>query len=108
MWLSVVQSLTKLKKMSSKITHDRGYSVLPYLGGSDLSLHRIPHPLPLQKDKKLTDYQSVYSQFFLSFGTNDVTDFPKVTRIISPPNCHLRFSIVVLETSKFKKKGLAM
>ena len=45
-----------------------------------------------------TDYQSVYLHFFLSFGTNDVTDFPQVTWIISPPNCHLRFSTVVLET----------
>ena len=26
-----------------------------------------------------TVYQSVYSHFFLSFGTNDVTDFAKVT-----------------------------
>ena len=29
-------------------------------------------------------------------------------QIISPPNCHLRFSIVVPETFKFKKKRLAM
>ena len=26
-----------------------------------------------------TNYQSVYSHFFLSFGTNDVTHFPKIT-----------------------------
>ena len=32
----------------------------------------------------------------------------RVTQIISPLSCHLRFSIVVLETFKFKKKGLAM
>ena len=51
------------------------------------------------------NYQSVYSHFF---GMNDVTDFPKVFRIISPLNCHLRFSIIVLETFKFKKKGLPM
>ena len=51
---------------------------------------------------------SVYSQFFLHFWTNDVTYFLKVTQIISLLNCHLRFSIVVLETFKFKKKGLAM
>ena len=46
--------------------------------------------------------------FFLKFWTNDVTDFPKVTFIISPKNCHLRFSIVVLETFKYKKKGFTM
>ena len=57
--------------------------------------------------QQITDYQSVYSHYFLSFGTNDVTDFLKVTRIISPPNHHLRFSIVVPETFKFRKKGLA-
>ena len=55
-----------------------------------------------------TDYQLVYSHVFLSFGTNDVINFPKVTQIISPQNCHLRFSIFVLQTFKFKKKGLAM
>ena len=55
-----------------------------------------------------TDYQSVYSHFVLSIGTNDVTDFGKVTQILSPLNCHLRCSSVVLETFKFKKKGLAM
>ena len=27
-----------------------------------------------------TDYQSVYSHFSLSFGTNDVTDFPKLPK----------------------------
>ena len=59
-------------------------------------------------NKVLTTNQFIYSHFFLSFGTNDGTDFPKVTRIISPLNCHLRFSIVVLETFIFKKKGLAM
>ena len=58
--------------------------------------------------QQITDYQSVYSHYCLSFGTNNVTDFLKVTRIISPPNCHLRFSIVALETFKFRKKGLAM
>ena len=42
--------------------------------------------------------------FILKFFTN----FPKVTWIISPPNRHLRFSIVVLETFIFKKKVLAM
>ena len=55
-----------------------------------------------------TDYQSVYSYFFLIFWTNDVTDFPKVNQIISPLDCHLKFPIVVLETFKFKKKGLVM
>ena len=55
-----------------------------------------------------TDYQPVYSHLFSNFWTNNVTNFPKVTQIISPPNCHLRLSIVVLETFKFKKKGLAM
>ena len=55
-----------------------------------------------------TDYQSVYSHFFLNSGTNDVTDFLKVTQIISSLNSHFRFSIVILETFKFKKKGLAM
>ena len=33
--------------------------------------------------------------------------FSKVTWIISPLNCHLRFSIVVLETFKFEKTGVA-
>ena len=37
-------------------------------------------------------------KFFLKFWTNDVEDFPKVTWIIFPPSCHLRFLIVVLET----------
>ena len=46
--------------------------------------------------------------FFLSFGTNDVTGFLKVTRIKFPLNYRLRFSIVALETFKSKKKGLAM
>ena len=42
-------------------------------------------------------HQSVYSHFFLRFWTNDVTNFPKVTWVISPPICHLRFSMFVLE-----------
>ena len=45
-----------------------------------------------------TDYHGVYSNFFWSCWTNDVEDFPKVTWIISPLSCHLRFSIVVLKT----------
>ena len=43
-------------------------------------------------------HNAVYSNFFLSFWTNDVEDFMKVTWIIFPPSCQLRFSIVVLET----------
>ena len=38
-----------------------------------------------------TDYHTVYSNFFLSCWTNDVEDFPKVTWIISPPSCQIRF-----------------
>ena len=58
--------------------------------------------------KKVLTTNQFINIFSLSFGTNDVTDFLKVTQIKSPLNCHLRFSIVVLETFKFKKKGLAM
>ena len=36
--------------------------------------------------------QFVWTNFFFSYWTNDVTNF---TRIICPPTCHLRFSIVV-------------
>ena len=53
-------------------------------------------------------YQPVYWHLFLSFWTIDVTNFSNVTQIVSPLNCHLRFSIVVLETFKFKEKGLAI
>ena len=42
------------------------------------------------------------NSFFLSCWTNDVEDFPKLTWIISPSSCHLRFSIVVLETLKLE------
>ena len=45
--------------------------------------------------------------FFLNFVTSDVTDFLN-TQIIYVLNCHLRFSIVVLESFKFMKKGLVM
>ena len=55
-----------------------------------------------------TDYKSVYSHFFLTFWTNDVTNFLKVTWIISPLTCHLRFKFFIIETIKVKKKGLAM
>ena len=53
--------------------------------------------------KKLTCSQYLDCQFLLSlnilsFWTYDVTNFPKVSRIISPPICHFRFSIFVLET----------
>ena len=39
---------------------------------------------------------------FLIFWTNDVTNFPKVMKLISLLNCHLIFSILVLETLKFE------
>ena len=45
-----------------------------------------------------TDYHAGYSNFFLSCWTNDVEDFPKVTWIIFPPSCQLRFLIVVQKT----------
>ena len=35
---------------------------------------------------------------FLRFWTNNVTNLLKVTSVISPPTCHLRFLIIVLET----------
>ena len=50
----------------------------------------------------------VGSMWGTDYIANDVTDFPKVTWILSPPSCHLRFAIVFLETFQFKKKGLAM
>ena len=46
-----------------------------------------------------SDYKSFFPNI-LSFWINDVTDFPKV---MSPPICHFRFSIFVIETLKFKK-----
>ena len=49
-------------------------------------------------------HQSVYSHFFFRFWTNDVTNFPKVTSVISPPTCHLRFLIFVLETFNSRRK----
>ena len=38
------------------------------------------------------------------FWADNVTNFPKVSRIISPPIRHFGFSIFALETLKFKKK----
>ena len=46
--------------------------------------------------------QFLWTYFFLSCWTNDVTNFPKVMNLMSSPNCYLRFSIVVLETLKFE------
>ena len=53
--------------------------------------------------KKLTcnqylDYQFLSSLNILSFWAYDATNFPKVSRIISPLIHHFRFSIAVLET----------
>ena len=46
--------------------------------------------------------QFLWIHFFLSCWTNDVTNFPNVMKLMSSPNCHLRFSIFVPETLKFK------
>ena len=43
--------------------------------------------------------------FFFSFWTKDITEFQKITWIISQPNCHLRFLIVVLETSRNSRRN---
>ena len=53
--------------------------------------------------KKLTcsqylDWQFLLSPNILSFWIYDVTNFPKINRIISPPIRHFRFSISVIET----------
>ena len=48
------------------------------------------------------DADFLWTNLFLSCWTNDDTDFPKVIRIISPLSCHLKFSIVVLETLKLE------
>ena len=42
------------------------------------------------------------TNFFLSCWTNNVTNFLKDTRIISPPSCHLRFSMFVREKIKLE------
>ena len=44
----------------------------------------------------------LWTHFFLSCWTNDVTNFPKVIKSMPSMNCHLRFSIFVPETLKFK------
>ena len=49
-------------------------------------------------------HNPVYSNFFLSCWTNDVEDFLKITWIIFPPSCQLRFSIFVLETFLIQEK----
>ena len=46
--------------------------------------------------------QFLWTHFFLSCWTNHVTNFPKVMNLMSSPNCHRGFSIVVLETLKFE------
>ena len=50
-----------------------------------------------------TDYKSVFFLIFLSFWTNDVTNFPKISGLMSPAICRFRFSIFGLETLKFTK-----
>ena len=73
--------------------------------------------------KLLTDFRNLFFVLFLksrrtstnrnlthfvhlkiSYGqaTNDVKNFLKVMNLMSLPNCHLRFSIVVLETLNFE------
>ena len=46
--------------------------------------------------------------FVVSTLTDDVTNFLKVSRIMSLLICHFTFSIFVLETLKFKTKSLEM
>ena len=46
--------------------------------------------------------QFLWTHLFLSSWTNDVTNFQKVMKLIASLNCHLRFSIFVLETFKFE------
>ena len=48
------------------------------------------------------DWQFLLSLNILSFWTYDVTNFPKISEIMSPPICHFRFLIFVLETLKFE------
>ena len=50
------------------------------------------------------DWQFLLSLNILSFWTYDVTNFPKVSEIMSPPIYHIRFSIYVLETLKFERQ----
>ena len=50
-----------------------------------------------------TDYKSVFFPNILRFETNDVPNYPKVSRLMSPPICHFIFLIFVLETVRFKK-----
>ena len=46
--------------------------------------------------------QFLWTNFFLSCWTNDVTKFLKVMKLLSAPNCHLGFSTSVLETIKLE------
>ena len=46
--------------------------------------------------------QFLWIHFFLSCWTSDVTNSPKVMKLMSLPKCHFRFLIVVLETLKFE------
>ena len=46
--------------------------------------------------------QLMWTYFFLSFWTKDVTNFLKVMKLMSSQTSHLRFPIFVLETLKFE------
>ena len=48
------------------------------------------------------DSQFLLTHFFLSLWTNNVTNVPKVMKLMSSPTCHFRFSIFFLETLKFE------
>ena len=50
------------------------------------------------------DCQFLLSLNILSSWTHHVMNFPNINGIVSPPNLHLRFSIVVLETSKLERQ----
>ena len=47
-------------------------------------------------------WQFLFSLNILSFWAYDVTNFPKGSRIMSPPICYFRFLIFVPETFKFE------
>ena len=97
--LSLRVSRTKIKNLRWQVSEDINFITC---GKFVTSL--------VQKLKKKMCSRNYESRYWLqiSLFTFFLTNFLKVTWIISPLTCHLRFSIFVLETFKFKKKGLAM
>ena len=48
------------------------------------------------------DYKSVCLPNVLSFCTNNLTNLPKVTKLMTSPNCHFRLVFFVTENLKFE------